>query len=214
MYNEFEALFTSLFFNPQNHISFVRALATKCKGLTRVELLFFTKIENGGSVTKTLQELIAAGFITLIFPFGKSKKDSLYRLTDAYCLFCLQFIEKHKKATNTVLQHLQITIAWKIWCGYAFENVCIAHINKIKQKLGISAIYTEISSFAIKTANQKQGFQIDLLIDRAENIINICEMKYYDAAFTLTKDYAAKLRQRVSNFREASGTQKTIILLL
>ena len=127
LYNEFEAIFTSLFFNPQNHISFVRALATKRKGLTRVELLFFTKIEDGGSVTKTLQVLIAAGFITLIFPFGKSKKDSLHRLTDAYRLYYLQFIEKHKKLQTQYYSICKLQLLGKYGVGMP-SKIFVLHI--------------------------------------------------------------------------------------
>jgi uncharacterized protein len=214
LYKEFDVLFSSLFSNSENHVSIVRALATKRKGLTRLELLKLTKLSDGGSITKVLMELEAATFIEFVLPFGKTKKDMLYRLSDSYTLFYLQFIEKHTKATKTVLQHLQNTPEWNAWCGYAFENLCLMHLDKIKQKLGIASIYTETSSFAVKGNKEKLGFQIDLLIDRADRVINICEMKFYDAPFTITKDYANKLRLRVANFRETTKTKKNLFLTM
>lgn len=214
LYKEFDVLFASLFLNPENHISVTRALATKRKGLTRLELLKLTKLSDGGSITKVLIELEAAAFIEFVQPFGKTKKDTLFRLSDPYTLFYLQFIEKHTKATKTVLQHLQNTPEWNAWCGYAFENLCTIHLDKIKQKLGIATIYTETSSFAVKGNKEKLGFQIDLLIDRADRVINICEMKFYDAPFTITKDYANKLRLKIANFRETTKTKKNLFLTM
>lgn len=103
---------------------------------------------------------------------------------------------------------MQNTPEWNVWCGYAYENLCQIHLYKIKEKLGIAAIYTEISSFAVKGNKEKIGYQIDLLLDRADSVINICEMKFYDAPFTINKDYANKLRMRIANFRETTKIKK------
>ena len=103
---------------------------------------------------------------------------------------------------------------WHSWCGYAFENICIAHLDKIINALGIAAIYTETAGYIQKGNSENQGIQIDLLIDRADRVINICEIKFYDAPFTITKDYAAKLRMAIAKFRTASKTRKSLFLTM
>lgn len=212
--DEFTKLFSSLFTNADSHIILVRALATKRKGLTRNEILKIAKLSDGGNITRLLEELQSAGFIQTILPFGKTKKETLYRLSDAYTLFYLQFIEKHNKSTRSVLQSLYPTSVWKAWCGYAFENICLSHIKKLLQKLGVAAIYTEVSGYISKGNADQEGIQIDLLIDRADRVINLCEIKFYDAPFTLTKDYAAKLRIRIAQFRTLTATRKNLFLTM
>ncbi len=212
--DEFSKLFSSLFANAANHIIVVKALATKRKGLTRNQLLKITKLSDGGSISRLLEELQSASFIQTILPFGKTKKETLYRLSDAYTLFYLLFIEKHKKSSRSVLQSLYPTSVWKAWSGYAFENVCLLHIKKVLQKLGVASIYTEVSGYISKGDADQDGIQIDLLIDRADRVINLCEIKFYDAPFTLTKEYAAKLRFRVAQFRTLTATRKNLFLTM
>lgn len=212
--DEFNKLFSSLFTNAGNHILLVKALATKRRGLTRIEILKITKLSDGGNITRLLEELQSAGFIQTILPFGKTKKESLFRLTDAYSLFYLQFIEKHSKSTRSVLQSLYPTSVWKAWSGYAFENLCLLHIQKVLQKLGVGAIYTEVSGYISKGNADQDGIQIDLLIDRADRVINLCEIKFNDAPFLLTKDYAAKLRLRIAQFRTLTATRKNLFLTM
>jgi hypothetical protein len=212
--DEFSKLFSSLFTHAGNHITIIRALATKRKGLTRIELLKITGLTDGGNISRILEELSAASFIQTILPFGKTKKDMLYRLSDPYTLFYIQFIEHRTKAGKSVLQSLYPTSVWKAWSGYAFENLCLLHIQNILKKLGIAAIYTEVSGYISKGPKNQPGIQIDLLIDRADRVINLCEIKFYDAPYTLTKDYAAKLRLRVAQFRELTATRKNLFLTM
>ncbi len=212
--DEFTKLFNSLFANAANHIKLVKALAIKRKGLTRNEILKITNLSDGGSVTRLLEELQSAGFIQSILPFGKTKKETLHRISDPYSLFYLQFIETHTKSNRPVVQTLYPTPVWKAWSGYAFENLCLLHIQKILNKLGIAAIYTEVSGYFSKGNEDTSGIQIDLLIDRADRVINLCEIKFYDAPFTLTKVYAAKLRLRIAQFRTLTATRKNLFLTM
>jgi len=204
---EFDNLYRALFDNPDRHIEIIKALATKWKGLTRSEIIETTKIKNGGTLTKTLDELEASSFITEIYPFGKKKKDKLYRLTDEYSLFYLRFMhEKRRSALSW--QSVAKSRHYTSWTGYAFENICIKHIDQVTKILGISGTDTTVSSFLEKSPD---GFQIDMLIDRADDTINICEMKFYNAEWKMTKEDALKLQNRREQFRLATKTKKVLL---
>lgn len=207
--NEFDNLYNALFTNASQHISIIEALASKNKGLARSELLTITKLKDGGTFSKLLSELEQSDFISAYVPFDKIKKETLYRVTDEFSLFYLKFMHK-KKYVNWM--QLAVTPAYKIWAGYAFENICMKHIEKIKKALGIASVYTEISSFFYKGNAQHAGTQIDLLIDRKDEVINICEAKFYDAPFIITKSYAAILRNKLAVFQERTRTRKTLFL--
>lgn len=212
--DEFEKLFASLYDKPENYTAVIRALATKWKGLTRKELVEVANLSDGGTVTKILFDLETADFITTVWPFDKKKKEALYRLTDPYSLFYVKFMEEKRKRTSDGFLKIHGTAAWKNWTGYAFENICLAHIPQIMESMGIGALYTEVSSYLYKGNATDKGFQIDLLIDRADNILHICEVKYHDGPVTITKAMEENLRLMRSLFRERTGTRKNIYLTL
>lgn len=209
LHNEFSKLYASLFKNEQVHIAIIRALATSKKGLTRNKIIALSKLKDGGTFKKTLEELIFSGFITAYRPFGKKKKEKLFRLTDAYSLFYLQFIEKNDPEEG-IWQQLSQTQTYKIWSGYAFENVCLQHIPSIKKALGISGIYATTSSFYRKGTANSPGVQIGLLIDRNDQTVNLFEIKFYNETITLTKKQADQLRERMGAFRHATQTRKQL----
>lgn len=212
--NEFSRLYQALFENADNHIAIIKALAEKWQGLTRNEIITFSKLTDGGGVTRCLDELISSGFVSSYFPFGKKKKEMLYRLTDEYSLFFLQFIEnKMHKGTN-IWQQLSQTQHYKSWSGYAFESLCLKHIPQIKKALGISGVYAETSSFYQKGTPHNSGIQIDLLIDRKDNVINIFEIKFYSGLLHLNKSYSENLRDKITIFKEITQTRKQIFLNL
>ncbi len=212
--NEFSRLYAALFEQADNHIAVVRALARKWKGLTRKEIVAMARLSEGGGASKVLEELVHSGFISAYYPFGKKKKDMLYRLTDEYSLFFLQFIENRRSREKRLWQRLSQTQTYKSWRGYAFESLCLKHIEQIKQALGIGGIYSESSSFMFQGDDERSGFQIDLLIDRKDQVINLCELKFYHDAFTIDKAYASTLRRKRSLFQDLTHTKKQIFITL
>jgi hypothetical protein len=206
--NEFTNLYSALFNTPDKHIEVIRALARKNKGLTRSEILATAKLLTGGSITTVLTELEESGFIQRTFPFGKKEKDSLFRLTDEYSLFYLKFMEKAGE------HQFQRTQAYAAWCGYTFENICIKHISQIKKTLQIGGVYTTISSWLQPGSESAAGAQIDLLIDRADHCINICEIKFSTVSFVIDKKYAESLQNKIQAFRRTTATKKTLFLTL
>jgi AAA+ ATPase superfamily predicted ATPase len=210
--DEFLKLYPALFEEADNHLSIIRALAQKWKGLTRKELLELSKLSDGGNTTLAIEELISSGFVTLYYPFGKTKKDILYRLTDEYSLFYLHFIEPRKQQGKNIWQDLSQTQFVKSWSGYAFESLCMKHIDQIKKALGISGVYVETSSFLFKGNDTEKGIQVDLLLDRKDQIINLFEIKFYNEIWQLDKAEATLLREKIAIFKRVTKTKKHIFL--
>jgi AAA+ ATPase superfamily predicted ATPase len=212
--DEFRSLYPALFQYSDYHIALIRALADKPNGLTRSALIKRAKLSDSGRISQVLEELAESGFITAYPALGKKKKDKLYRLTDEYSLFYLKFIEPNLLEIEGIWAVLSQGQAYKIWCGYAFENLCLKHIPQIKNALGISGVYTRAASFFKKADENTAGTQIDLLIDRNDQTINLIEIKFYQAAFIVSKDYAKKLREKVQIFKETTQTRKQVFLTM
>jgi hypothetical protein len=207
--NEFENLYAALFTNHQPYISVIRACYSKWKGVTQNEIVKLSGIPSGGTLTRMLTELELSGFISSTQPFANIKKEKLYRLADEFSIFYLKFMDGKKSTDWNLISQSQL---FKLWQGYAFENFCFRHIKAIKQKLGIAAVITQQYSYQIKSGQLSGNNQIDLLIDRNDQCINLCEIKYHNKPFTITKQFAEILRQRMQYFGWESGTKKSVYL--
>ena len=211
---EYNNLYKALFENAKLHESIIKALATSKQGLSRKEIISKSKVKSGGPYDRTMEELIVCGFVEEYIPYGKNKKGSLYRLLDEYSVFYHRFIKPNKKYSKGLWSTIMNSQSYKIWSGYAFEAICMRHVDEIKQALNIGAVYTEFSSFRKVADKNSKGFQIDLIIDRQDQAINICEIKYYTSKFKVTKSYAEELEERKLLFREATKTKKQIFTTL
>ncbi|MEM9888629.1 MAG: ATP-binding protein [Bacteroidota bacterium] len=210
--DEFTKLYPALFENEEHHIAIIRALAKKWKGLTRSEIVKIAKLPEGGSTSKVIEELMYSGFVSAYYPFGKKKKNRLYRLTDEYSLFYLHFIENKRVQEAGAWTKLSQTATYHSWSGYAFENLCLKHIAQIKKALEIGGVYTESSSFRYKGDEERSGIQIDLLIDRNDQVINLCELKFHRDQYSISKAEAAALRRKLNTFISVSKTKKQVFL--
>ncbi|MDZ7876983.1 MAG: ATP-binding protein [Saprospiraceae bacterium] len=204
---EFNNLYPSLFKKSENHLAIVEALAKKGKGMTRLELIAATKMPDSGTVTRVLRELEESSFIRQYNAFGKNS-NNIFQLSDFYSLFYLRFIKGISLNDENIWTNSLDNPSIRAWSGYAFEQVCLAHIPAIKKALGISGIQTHTCAWNGK------GAQIDLVIDRRDHVINLCEMKFSLNTFTIDKQYDAELRQKVSLFREQTETKKALFLTM
>lgn len=194
--NEFSRLFTAIFSNPDLMIRLVRAIGSKHYGCTRKELTDISGISTGGTMSMALSALKASDFITSYVPFGESKKTEYYKLTDSFCNFYLRFVENQTELNDRFwLSNIdsQNIVTWR---GLAFENVCFNHISQIKKALGISGVST-VQSIWSKKKGEETSTQIDLIIERKDNIINMCEIKFCGSEFTVDKKYDKVLRNRM-----------------
>ncbi len=208
--NEFDNLYRALFKYSEKYIKVVEALAMKGKGLSRMELIKQSGLANNGGLTTMLKELETCGFIRRYEPFGKLKKDALYQLVDFYTLFYFKFILKNRYKDNHFWTASQESPVHRAWSGYAFEMLCLCHIRQIKKALGISGVQSLVSSW--RSDNAEEGAQIDLVIDRKDQTVNLCEMKYSIAEFVVDKKYDAVLRNKLAAFLAETKTRKSIQL--
>ncbi len=210
---EYLQLYHSLFKNAGNHIQIIEKLASKAQGMTRKDIADRTQISEA-SLSRALEELIDCDFISFYDPLINKKKEAIYKLTDLYSLFYLKFIKANKGNGKGTWQLLSAKSTFTAWSGYAFENICMMHINQIKKALGISGIYSTTSSWLFRGNDVLPGAQVDMIIDRADQTINLCEAKFTRENFAVTKSYAAQLRMKKSVFSQATQTKKTIFTTL
>lgn len=192
----------------------IRVLAKNKMGLTRGEIIDKCKLTSGGGATQLLEELTESGFITPYIPFDRTVKDNIYKLTDEYSLFYIKFIENSKSIGSGTWIKFSTGTSWKSWSGYAFESICMKHTVQIKKALGIENVYSETSIWQSKPQKEEPGAQIDLLIDRQDQCINVCEMKFSVNTFDITKGYAKELESKLNVFRENTKTRKTLFLTM
>jgi hypothetical protein len=204
--NEYRNLFASLFKNAEGHIKVVTALADRKKGLTREDILKITRIPEGGGLTKIIDELVCCGFVRKYLAFGKKEKDRLHQLTDPFTFFHLRFGRRREAFSENFWMQFSVTPEHSAWSGYAFEQVCLLHIPQIKKRLGISGVLTE--AFSWRSAVSTPGAQIDLVLDRGDRIINLCEIKFAADKFEVTAKYAEALRRKRAVFTAETHTRK------
>ena len=210
--DEFQQLYPALFDQAYIHIKMIRLLARSRHGLTRSEIIEHGELANGGNTSRVLEELESSGFITGFYAYGKKKKEMRFRLTDEYSLFYLKFIEENNDVQRGSWQTFSQNQSWKSWSGYAFENIALRHLPQIKKALGIAAVHTESSTFSIRGNSEQPGIQIDLLIDRNDHSINICELKFYREEWLLTKTMATEMRHKIAHFKAVTQTKKQVFL--
>ena len=215
MRNEFEALYRSLFRRPQSYIDVVSALGTKKAGMTRNELIATLGEDNGGTLTKVLKELEQCGFIRSFNSIGKAKKESIYQLIDNFTLFYFKFMADGLINDKDYWSRTISKPIYNAWSGLAFERVCFQHIDQIKRALGISGIISNVYSWVYVPKNsEEKGAQIDMLIDRDDNVINVCEMKFSQGEYELTEKYDLELRNKVGTFQSKTKTRKGVSLVM
>lgn len=211
---EYEFLFRSLFSNSDRYRKVVEILSQKLKGMTRKEILETLK-SDGGSLSKVLEDLSACDFIRSYSAIGKKSKSCIYQLTDLFCLFHIRFVTNEREQDEHYWTNLPEGMK-NAWSGYAFEQVCLHHIPQIKNKLGISGVFSNVFSwnsgpFTDDDGTKWNGGQIDLLIDRRDDVINICEIKYSSEQYVITKDYEHHMMDRISLFRHCTHTRKSLV---
>lgn len=190
----------------------IEALAQKMQGVEREELLRLANLPNNGNTTKILTELEESNFITKYNAFGKNSRNPIYQLIDFYSLFYLRFIKNSDvKDKNFWINSLDSPEV-RAWSGYAFEQVCFSHLDEIKKALGISGVQTNASAWIGSNGTNKA--QIDLVIDRRDQVVNLCEAKFSIHLFTIDKKYADELRTKIGVFKDATQTEKVVFLTL
>lgn len=213
MKEEFDELYNALFRNAEQYISVVKCLAKKREGLLRSELVEKTKV-SGGGLTKILENLERCDFIESYSRYKSKSRDALYRITDHYTMFYFKFIATGNNRDSQFWSHNLSSPSIRSWLGFGFEMICLTHLEQIKKALGVNAIATSSCSWRKRGDSSSEGAQIDLLIERADRIINICEIKFSETPFVITKSYEENLRNKMAVFREETRTRLSFALTM
>ncbi|MBR0296085.1 MAG: AAA family ATPase [Paludibacteraceae bacterium] len=204
--DEFQHLYASLFTHSDEYVEMVKALSRKKLGLSRNEILEQTKRLDGGSLTRRLNDLCVCGFVNKYFAHGRG--EFMYQLVDFYSLFYFQFLQPQQKKKQLVWRELMLSPTYTSWCGLAFERLCFAHILQIKRALGIEGVNTQ--TYAL----HKDNAQIDLVIERSDKVVNLCEIKFTDKPYVLTKREAELLSNRLNVLNSSFKTRRTVEIVL
>lgn len=207
--DEFDALYASLFEKSDNYIKVVEALAKKNKGLTRQEILSATKLSNNGHFSTVLEDLVNCDFIRRYKGYGNKERLSVYQLTDPFTLFYFRFISKNAPSGKPFWQYQIGTHRHDTWAGLAFEQLCLNHHEQIEQALGIWGVITTASSWTTPSGATEKA-QIDLVIKRADKVVNVCEMKFYDGFYTMKKKDADDIARKVRIFRSEQNVSMAV----
>lgn len=214
LWDEFDHLYNTLFSNAQSHIKIVEAVSSKRIGLSRKEIIEKTKLNDNSEITKMLRNLVDSGFLRAYPFFGKKKQGTFYQLSDFFTMFYYRFIKENYGKDEHFWSHSIDSPARRAWVGFTFEQLCKDHISQIKHKLSIGGVSSEESAWFTKADEVHDGAQIDLLIDRRDRIITVCEMKFSEKPFVIDKDYDLELREKMGTFRDITGTKKAVQLVM
>jgi len=214
---EFNELYPALFRNSDRYVAIVRFLATNRQGFLRGEIEKATGF-SGGSLTKVLQNLERCDFITTYNQFGCHSKLTRYRLCDFYTIFYLKYVADDHSHDEQYWSHHCNDRSVESWEGFTFEQICFSHLDQIKYGLGISGMATDASTWRYvakkdesEEEKHRRGTQVDLVIQRADKILHLCEMKFASSEYTITSDYAEKLRYRQSLFMSENKIKHGVV---
>lgn len=215
LHNEFNELYDSLFNNSEPYLRVIDTLGIIKVGLPRTKLLEKISMPSGAYATRILDDLEECGFIRKYNAFGKKRNDAIYQLIDNFTLFYFKFMKDNKGDDEHFWSHSYLSPVRYSWVGLAFERVCMQHVSQIKHKLGISGVLTSVSSWSAKSDPvYGQGAQIDMLIERADNVVNICEIKFSQDQYAISQEYSQSLAHKVERFLQTTKTKKTLHLTM
>lgn len=210
---EFNRLFSAIFRNADDCKKIIRLLATRNSGFTREEIAKSTGLPLGGGLTNTLASLAESDFIQKYSPYGIPGKQERYKLIDNFCLFWLKYVEQNCKDSSFMSDNVTSDIL-KSWHGVAFEQLCWQHIIQIKRALEIGGVKTSLSAWCLKGNEEHRGVQIDMLIFRNDNVVNLCEMKFASSPYEIDEDENMRLRERIEALKSTLSPKQTVHLTM
>ena len=204
--DEFETLYKSLFKKSEDYVKIIKAISKRRSGYTRDEIVRATGLANGGGLSRRLEELEQCNFVRRYSPLNG--KSPIYQLIDFYSFFYIMFLDGQQRYDRDAWMHMQASPRYNTWLGLSFERLCFAHVYAIQKALGISGVATK--TYPLLTPDA----QMDMVIERADKVTSLCEMKYTTKPYTLTKQEAGKIHIRESVVSECLPAQKQVLVSL
>lgn len=211
--DEFNRLFNAIFVNHEDCKKIIRLLVQRHHGYTREEIARATGLPLGGGLSDTLAALCESDFLLRYVPYGQPGNVEHYKLIDNFCLFWLKYVETNLVNVNFMTDNITSDVM-RSWKGIAFEEVCWQHSIQIKRALGIAGIKSSLSAWSVRGDNENEGAQIDLLINRADNVVNLCEMKFVTDEYVIDKDEENKLRKRTEALKTTLSSKQSVHLTM
>lgn len=212
LHNEFETLYRSLFSGSESYIKVVECFNERGYGMTRNEIAEAAKMKSGNHLSVVLNNLESCGFIRKYVNYGCNERKALYQLVDSFTLFHFRFLKASSFRNLQYWSGLQHTPKFYAWAGVSFELLVQTHVDQVKKKLGISGVATNVYSWRSRKDNGLRGAQIDMVIERGDNTINLCEIKFSESEYEISKDYDSVLRNKITRFVEETKSRKSVQL--
>lgn len=220
LFNEFDEVFSSLFTHSDQYIELIDLISGHKNGIERKKIEELNKkTGKGGQLTKRLEDLEAAGFIVSRLPFNQTR-GYIFAICDEFTYFYHTWVKRQKsklkqQAGNDYWHNMTNTPAYNSWQGYAFEKVCYKHLKQLKAHLRIqTAAFATPWRLQAKPNTANNGAEIDLLFDRQDNAITICEVKYSSKPYLINKSYAKNLLNKKQVFISATKTKKEVFMAM
>lgn len=213
---EYYNLFSTLFKNHQNHENIINHLSSRWSGLSVSQLGAKKNLQLGATLSNTLRELEESGFLVKRQKYGQNKREILYSIGDPFVYFFTKWVTPismvELSQNKNYFSKVYLSSSYRSWAGFAFENICHGHLYQIKKALQIGGVITR--SYYWSSSDKKQGAQIDILLERDDDVINIIECKYYNKEFTIDKSYAKNLENKAELFYEKSKYKGSIQIIM
>ena len=209
---EFAELFASLFSKDAPYVRIVEALCSRRMGLVREEIAQATGLSNSGTLTRYLSELEQCGFVRKYRMGGRRVRDAIYQLVDNFSLFHFRFVRENADGDQRFWSSSADKPVLLSWQGLSFELVCLEHVEQIKRALQIGGVHSLNYAWRCERPQDdaERGAQIDLVIDRDDGIVNLCEMKFAAKEYAITADDDASMRNKRTAFKRETKSRKAV----
>ncbi|NEW61098.1 hypothetical protein GSY74_07365, partial [Sulfurovum sp. bin170] len=216
---EYSRLFRSLFKNHQTHELIVEHLSSSWGGQSLTDLSKKRGLTKGAVLSNALKELEASNILTRRYKYKQLKRDVLYGVSDPFIYFFNRWVKDTSQVdfmgNKHYFQAIYKSRRYKSWCGFAFENICHQHIVEIKRALGIEGVNSRNYYWkSVDKSLEGRGAQIDILLERADDVVNIIECKYHNQPFIIDKKYASELENKEIAFQEFTGYMGSIQIIM
>jgi hypothetical protein len=179
MLKEVERIFYSQFREPRTYLKIINLLKNGIFSLS--EISSKTKIPSGGGLKQYLKNLERAEMIRSYIPFDRSgnSKFKKYTLADEFLVFFFKYMGPNlrviKESSSRRLFETLTQNSFDSWLGFAFERFCLKHAGLLALVMDFADDILLASPYFKKN---DERFQIDLLYQRADRVITVCEIKH------------------------------------
>lgn len=202
---EYEALFRYLFARDGAYRKVIDTLVTQKYGMTYAELSnrVTGKPEPSGGLLRVLENMERSELIERRLMFLNRSKGTRLYVTDEYIRFVSRWLRNSGVSTFSAFNRIFSSQSYASWQGFDFELTAFKNVHLVSQALGISGIPVEPFVYY-----RDKDVQIDLLLERGDQTITLCEAKSYDSQYEPTEKDVTRFRIRRQAIEELLKTKR------